>query len=131
MAAGNEDELVLDAIFNPSLQGAAVDDAAKNCTECNEDEGIEAGVLENVKRLEVEAVRAAENGDYEESLKIFNNAINIAPSHASTFNNRAQLYRLQGDLEFLLQVALMFAKNAHAPQWFKCVFLLQVTWMQR
>ena len=96
MAEHNEDELILEAIFNPSLQGGAIADKSKNSPDCNEDEGIVADVLANVKRLEAEAVAAAENCNYEESLRLFNNAINIAPKHASSFNNRAQLYRLQG-----------------------------------
>ena len=97
MAQGSEDDLILQAIFNPSLQGAVAEvESTKTCPECNEDEDIAADVLATVKQLETEAVLAAENGNYEESLKLFNNAINIAPTHASSYNNRAQLYRLTG-----------------------------------
>lgn len=96
MAEQNSDDLILEAIFNPSLQGGAIADKSNNSSDSNEDDGIAADVLANVKRLETEAVTAAENCNYEESLELLNNAINIAPKHASSFNNRAQLYRLQG-----------------------------------
>ena len=96
MAERTNDDMILEAIFNPSLQGEATSSTAKNCSDITEDEGNTAYVLTMVKKLENEAVLAAENGDYEKSLSIFDNAINIAPTHASSYNNRAQLYRLQG-----------------------------------
>lgn len=96
MAADGNDDLILEAIFNPSQQGAAFDDEAEKCKECEIDEVIEAEVLGKVKQMEIDAVRAAEKGELEESLEILNNAINIAPTHASCFNNRAQLHRLKG-----------------------------------
>lgn len=39
----------------------------------------------------------AENGKYEESLVLFDKCIEMFPNRAATFNNRAQVYQLQGD----------------------------------
>jgi len=54
----------------------------------------------------------AEAGKYDESLAEFNKAIAVAPNLASLYNNRAQLYRLQGrneealsDIETALQLS--------------------------
>ena len=48
------------------------------------------------KKLEVAAVNLAESGKYGDSLSEFNKAVALAPNMASLYNNRAQLYRLQG-----------------------------------
>ena len=54
--------------------------------------------IEEVKLLELEGVRAAEKGDIDSAIEIFTKVINIAPIWASGYNNRAQAYRLKGNL---------------------------------
>ena len=49
-----------------------------------------------VKQIEREAIRLAEEGKYEDSIDSFTNAIRIKPNWASAYNNRAQTYRLAG-----------------------------------
>lgn len=51
------------------------------------------------KSLEVEGVKLAEAGNLEEALKSFTQAIQITPSMASGYNNRAQTLRLMGKIE--------------------------------
>ncbi len=41
----------------------------------------------------------AEKGNYEGALGFFNQAIALVPTRASGYNNRAQAYRLMGDIE--------------------------------
>ena len=96
MASEVNDDLVLDVIFNPSLPGVACENTVKDCDQCVEEEDIEASVLSKVKEWEIEGVNAAESGDFDKSLEAFNSAVNFAPNHASSYNNRAQLYRLKG-----------------------------------
>ncbi len=51
------------------------------------------------KRLEAEGVTAADAGDLETALALFNQAVTTAPLHAAGYNNRAQVFRLKGDEE--------------------------------
>ena len=51
------------------------------------------------KHLETEGVQAAETGDVHKALDLFNQAINVLPSRASGYNNRAQALRLKGDVQ--------------------------------
>ncbi|KAJ8894942.1 hypothetical protein PR048_000249 [Dryococelus australis] len=51
------------------------------------------------KELEMEGVKAAESGDIDLAIGIFTRAINILPSLPSCYNNRAQAYRLQDNIE--------------------------------
>lgn len=51
------------------------------------------------KALEVSGVKAAESCNIEEALKYFSQAIEICPTRASCYNNRAQAFRLKGDVE--------------------------------
>ena len=54
--------------------------------------------IELVKKLELEGVRAAERGEIDAALDTFTRVITMAPNWASGYNNRAQAYRLRGDL---------------------------------
>eukprot|EP00112_Aurelia_sp_Birch-Aquarium-sp1_P007557 Seg1823.11 transcript_id=Seg1823.11/GoldUCD/mRNA.D3Y31 product="Tetratricopeptide repeat protein 36" protein_id=Seg1823.11/GoldUCD/D3Y31 len=96
MAARSKDDLVLEAIFNPNLPNVTEEEI---CKECSCDDELDPAILSKVKELEIEGVNAAEAGDMEKSLQVLNNAINLAPNYASSYNNRAQLYRIQGDME--------------------------------
>ena len=51
------------------------------------------------KRLEKEGVHAAESGDIMAALEFFNRAVQVAPTRASGYNNRAQALRLKGDIQ--------------------------------
>eukprot|EP00794_Sanderia_malayensis_P015252 gene15251-16826_t len=98
MAACTNDEIVLNVIFNPNLPLTENCKDQENVEKQHEDRQIDPQILNQVKELEIEGVKEAEAGNLEKSLQIFNNAINLAPSYAATFNNRAQLHRMKGDV---------------------------------
>lgn len=52
-----------------------------------------------IRKLEIEAVKNAEDGKLEEALTILQNAILLNPKRASSYNNRAQVYQLQKKTE--------------------------------
>ncbi len=56
-----------------------------------EDVGVVSVEVTQAKQLEVDAVRAAENGKLDDALDILNRAIAIAPDYPSPYNNRAQV----------------------------------------
>jgi tetratricopeptide (TPR) repeat protein len=62
-------------------------------------EEIETEEMKQVKHLETDGVRAAESGDIQKALDLFSNAINLIPTRASGYNNRAQALRLKGDVK--------------------------------
>ena len=87
----DKDELVLNAIFNPH-NPLEIDHSVLVIEEAGQ-----LGVIsEDLKKLEIDAVNAAQNGNFIESLNMFNNLLDKAPNYASGYNNRAQLLRLQG-----------------------------------
>lgn len=55
-------------------------------------------VIESIK-YETEAIVATQEGHYNEALNVFQKAIDVAPSRASVYNNRAQTMRLLNDDE--------------------------------
>ncbi|XP_078615910.1 tetratricopeptide repeat protein 36-like [Branchiostoma floridae x Branchiostoma japonicum] len=95
MATAN-DKRVLNSIFNPNLPfGDVVEDEEDS----REGEGIEDNeAIKEAKRLELLAVQSAENGDIDQALDLFNQAVAVAPDWASGYNNRAQALRLRGDV---------------------------------
>lgn len=50
------------------------------------------------KPLEVESVKLAEKGNLDQAIEKINEAIEISSKRPSCYNNRAQIYRLKGDL---------------------------------
>lgn len=50
------------------------------------------------KLIEVEGIKQAETGDFPGALQSFTKAIEMAPSRASGYNNRAQTLRLMGKI---------------------------------
>lgn len=46
------------------------------------------------KKMEVEAINAAEAGRLKDAIDILNKALTIAPNRPSLYNNRAQVYQL-------------------------------------
>ncbi|XP_064103645.1 tetratricopeptide repeat protein 36 homolog [Macrobrachium nipponense] len=92
------DRAILNSIFNPLLPvGECVyeEDIPAELKDADDDspEGQKA------KAMELEGVKAAEAGDVEGAIKFFSNAIDLAPTRASGYNNRAQALRLQGKIE--------------------------------
>lgn len=55
-------------------------------------------VIEAIK-YETEAIAAAQESRYNEALNLFQKAMDVAPSRASAYNNRAQTMRLLNDDE--------------------------------
>lgn len=51
------------------------------------------------KKLEIQGVRAAESKNLDEALSLLTRAIELCPTRASLFNNRAQVLRLRGNVE--------------------------------
>ena len=98
MAAQSNDDRVLDVIFNPTLPDLASNLDVSEQDQLAEDEQIDAEILNQVKEMEIEGVKAAESGNLDRSLQVFNNAINLAPSYAASYNNRAQLHRIRGNV---------------------------------
>ena len=96
MSAHSKDDFVLEAIFNPNLPNVSTEPEEEICKACSCDDGVDPEILSKVKELEIEGVNAAEAGDMDKSLQVLNNAINLAPKYASSYNNRAQLHRIQG-----------------------------------
>ena len=64
-------------------------------------EEVETDAVKHAKKLEMQGVEQAESGNTARALELFNQAILSAPAHASSFNNRAQALRLQGDVQGL------------------------------
>lgn len=50
--------------------------------------------MEATKKMEFEAINAAEAGRLRDALDILNQALLIAPKRASLYNNRAQVHQL-------------------------------------
>jgi len=50
--------------------------------------------IQRAKNLEVQAVRAAEEGSLGDALELLSRAITEAPNYASPYNNRAQVSTL-------------------------------------
>lgn len=52
----------------------------------------------------MEAVGLAEKGELDKALALFNKVLELKPNEATSYNNRAQLLRLQGDVEGLFNI---------------------------
>ncbi|CAD5115804.1 DgyrCDS4746 [Dimorphilus gyrociliatus] len=92
------DEDVLNRIFNPNLPYNN-DEEAKEVIQSE----IETEDDLRAKPYEVEAIKLAEKGEMDQAFAKLNEAIKLAPNRASCFNNRAQVYRLIGDLNNALK----------------------------
>jgi Tfp pilus assembly protein PilF len=59
--------------------------------------------IEKTKKMEIEAIKLAENGKLDEALSTLTEALKITPNRASIYNNRAHVYQFQkkfsGDLK--------------------------------
>ena len=56
-------------------------------------------IEEEWKKLESEGVQLAEEEKFDAALELFNKAVQLQPENAASYNNRAQLLRLKGDIE--------------------------------
>ena len=64
----------------------------------------DSDAVRRAKDLEVQAVRAAEEGNLEDALELLTRAVNEAPNYASPYNNRAQVcYSATDELSKLQQ----------------------------
>ena len=69
--------------------------------ECEVGDGVigeaDSEEVKRAKLLEVEAVRAAEEGSLGDALELLNQAVTVAPNFASPYNNRAQVREKEGE----------------------------------
>uniref|UniRef100_A0A915E0G1 Tetratricopeptide repeat protein 36 n=1 Tax=Ditylenchus dipsaci TaxID=166011 RepID=A0A915E0G1_9BILA len=86
------DKNVLGMILNPLMPGPLFEDDSQ----CAPEPKLNLPNIEQCEQLDIEGVKLAESLNYEEALSKFNEAITICPSNPSPYNNRAQVYRLQG-----------------------------------
>jgi len=93
------DERVLRRIFSADL--TLTGDCEQEQELNGHDDNVN-GVLEEVvsadtveaRRLELLAVQSAAEGDLETALQLLDDSIQLAPEHPSSYNNRAQTFRL-------------------------------------
>ncbi|KAL9970236.1 hypothetical protein ACROYT_G022576 [Oculina patagonica] len=102
MATSEKDQVVLESIFNPLLPLGDIPPKHENESE-NEVNDENSEESKRANELETSGVEKAEQGDLEGALECFNEACEICPSRPSCFNNRAQLWRLKGDVSSALE----------------------------
>lgn len=103
-----KDELVLNAIFNPHNPLEVYED--QNLLK--EVEGVDEDIGEELKQLEIQAVNAAQDGNLDASLTMFNKLLQQVPKYSSAYNNRAQLFRLKGSLfKFYFSCMMVIIKS--------------------
>lgn len=91
------DRTVLNMILNPLMPNTPFEenDNSENASDPFEN-------LPNIvkcREFEKQGVKAAEKNDLNLSVSFFTKAIEICPENPSSFNNRAQTYRLQNKLD--------------------------------
>ena len=92
---------MLNSILNPNLPlGEGIFDPEEEFPDRHE-EGIPED--DKVKELDTEAVKAAEAGHLDTALRLFDEAVSLAPSRPASYNNRAQCLRLLGRPEAALR----------------------------
>lgn len=77
-----------------------------------DDEGELTPTIQQSIKTELEAIAAAEKGDYEKACDLFEISMDLAPKRAAPYNNRAQVYRIQGDNEGMSCVEMKWKKNS-------------------
>ncbi|XP_017491775.1 PREDICTED: tetratricopeptide repeat protein 36 homolog [Rhagoletis zephyria] len=91
------DQQVLDSIFNPLAMTSSVVQAIE--PEANAellDIEENSAEVQQSRALEISAIKLAEEGQLSKALQTFEQALNVAPTRASIYNNRAQALRLAG-----------------------------------
>ncbi|XP_046390253.1 tetratricopeptide repeat protein 36 isoform X2 [Ischnura elegans] len=93
--ASKNDLAILNAIFDP-LQAQDGRFGDEDVPSVDDDNEIETDIIREAKRIEVEGVKTAEQGQLQDAINIFTKAIDTAPNRPSGYNNRAQALRLFG-----------------------------------
>ena len=96
----NTDEQILEVIFDPEASGVIPELELQE--QVDEREQGDVGDVPRAKELEVEAVKAAESGRLADALELLNRAVEVAPRYASPYNNRAQVYQLQKQVDLAM-----------------------------
>lgn len=92
------DRNVLDSIFDPMQTGGQIPYYdQEELEDLKDDEGELTPEVQQSIKTELEAIQAAERGALEQACDLFEIAIQLAPHRAAPYNNRAQVYRMQGD----------------------------------
>uniref|UniRef100_A0A8D0EAF4 Tetratricopeptide repeat protein 36 n=1 Tax=Salvator merianae TaxID=96440 RepID=A0A8D0EAF4_SALMN len=120
MATAN-DKAVLQSIFQPyspfgEIPAELEEEYERQRLQDKTTEGaFDPELLEQVVQMELEGVRAAEEGELDKALEKFSQAIQLLPERAAAYNNRAQALRLKGDVKGALEdleVALKLSRGA-------------------
>ncbi|KAI1319981.1 Tetratricopeptide repeat protein 36 [Mortierella claussenii] len=100
-AVSAKDAKILDMVFNP--EGTMLPDKETETMLNSEPTVIEPELLKKLKGMEAEAVLLAEKDDINGAIAKFTEAIELCPTYASGYNNRAQAYRIQDNTAAALQ----------------------------
>ena len=95
------DKMIIESIFNPNLPFDAIDPEETKPTAQQgnvQNNGTDSAVDIELKSLESDAVKAAEAEEFDKALTLFDQVIERQPQRAAAYNNRAQLYRLIGEI---------------------------------
>ncbi|GFQ66016.1 tetratricopeptide repeat protein 36 homolog [Trichonephila clavata] len=95
--ATKHDLAILNSVFNPLLPVGECPVEEIIDADLKDEEELTESVIE-AKRLEIEAVKKAETGNVDEAIEILNQSIQMAPRRPAGYNNRAQAYRLKGNI---------------------------------
>uniref|UniRef100_A0A8C6XXH1 Tetratricopeptide repeat protein 36 n=1 Tax=Naja naja TaxID=35670 RepID=A0A8C6XXH1_NAJNA len=98
MATINDDLAVLQTIFHPNVPFDEELQEEQGKQQAVEEGGFDPELLRQATHLEAQGIAAAEGGDLELALEKLDQAIQLLPTRASAFNNRAQALRLNGDV---------------------------------
>uniref|UniRef100_A0A1I7Z8R4 TPR_REGION domain-containing protein n=1 Tax=Steinernema glaseri TaxID=37863 RepID=A0A1I7Z8R4_9BILA len=93
--SSSNDRAVLNMILNPLMPTETTAGDAP----IPEDKEIAHEGFKESRKIELEGVAKAEQGDVEEALRLFTAAIEICPVNPSIYNNRAQALRLLGKID--------------------------------
>ncbi|KAF9429942.1 Tetratricopeptide repeat protein 36 [Entomortierella beljakovae] len=95
------DAKILDMVFNP--EGTMLPDKETTDMLNSEPTVIDPDLLKKLKAFEAEAVLLAERDDISGAMAKFTEAIELCPTYASAYNNRAQAHRIQENTAAALQ----------------------------
>ncbi|XP_026564857.1 tetratricopeptide repeat protein 36 isoform X1 [Pseudonaja textilis] len=115
MSTINDDQAVLQTIFHPNVPFDEDLQEEQGKQQAVEEGGFDPELLRQATHLEAQGIAAAEGGDLELALEKLDQAIQLLPTRASAFNNRAQALRLNGDVAKALEdleAALKLSKGS-------------------
>nr|ACC43980.1 TRPA_3 [Philodina roseola] len=96
----DNDKYVLNAMFNPTYPLDFDKETATDTTDAENRSKIFIYQLAlEIKKLEEEGVKLAEQNQLPEAIKRFDQAITLDPNQPSAYNNRAQAYQLQNRID--------------------------------